>query len=202
MYGKECSLEETVRQTHRGDDWLRRLCSGDHAAFAQFIDKYKESVFLCCRRLGLREDEVEDVASETFLAAYNGLKRYAGKAELSTWIWSIAYRQAISHLRKNRRLTQLEDESEERIVSGREIGPATVVQGKETQQLIWQAVERLPRLWAMVVILYYRQERSVADIARIMQTNENTVKTYLFRARERLKSMLAVIFEETGRYDE
>ena len=180
-----------MRQTRWGKDWLQRLCSGDHAAFAQFIDKYKESVFLCCRRLGLREDEVEDVASETFLAAYNGLKRYAGKAELGTWIWSIAYRQAISHLRKNRRLAQLEDEAEDWIAVGREIEPATAAQGRETHQLIWDAVERLPRLWAMAVILYYREQQSVADIAGIMQTNKNTVKTYLFRGRERLKNMLA-----------
>jgi RNA polymerase sigma-70 factor (ECF subfamily) len=186
-------LEETKRQTRQEEDWLRRLCSGDHGAFAEFIDKYKESVFLCCRRLGLREDEVEDVASETFLVAYNGLRRFGGRAELSTWVWSIAYRQAISYLRKNRRLVQLESEGEEQI-AGREAEPVAAVQGMETQQVVWQAVERLPRLWAVAVMLYYRQEKKVADIAEIMQTNENTVKTYLFRGRERLKNMLTGTF--------
>ena len=82
---------------------MRLLRSGDHRAFAEFIDKYKETVFLCCRKLGLSKDEAEDVASETFLAAYRGLRRYAGRAELSTWLWSIAYRKAVSFLRKNRR---------------------------------------------------------------------------------------------------
>ncbi len=178
------------------DNWLRLLRSGDHGAFAQFIDKYKETVFLCCRKLGLREDEAEDVASETFLAAYKGLSRYRGQAELSTWLWSIAYRQAVSYLRKNRRRWQLEagqDESRQ-VGSGKEQEPAAAIQGKETEKIVWEAVERLPRLWAMAVILYYREEKSIIDIAKIMQAKENTIKTYLFRARQRLKKALAPAF--------
>jgi len=178
------------------DNWLRLLRSGDHRAFARFIDKYKETVFLCCRRLGLREDEVEDVASETFLAAYNGLSRYSGQAELSTWLWSIAYRQAVSYLRKNRRQWQLEAEPDEQIANGEEKEPAAAMQDKETEKIVWEAVERLPKLWAMAIILYYREEKNIIDIAKIMRTNENTVKTYLFRARQRLKKALAPVFGE------
>jgi len=180
------------------DNWLRLLRSGDHGAFARFIDKYKETVFLCCRRLGLREDEAEDVASETFLAAYNGISRYSGRAELSTWLWSIAYRRAVSYLRKNRKQWRLEaglDESRQ-VGSGEEQEPAAAIQGKETEKIVWEAVERLPRLWAMAIILYYREEKSIIDIAKIMRTKENTIKTYLFRARQRLKKALAPAFGE------
>ncbi len=180
------------------DNWLRLLRSGDHGAFAQFIDKYKETVFLCCRKLGLTEDEAEDVASETFLAAYNGISRYSGRAELSTWLWSIAYRRAVSYLRKNRRQWQLEAEPDEsrQVGSDKEQEPAAAIQGKETEKIVWEAVERLPRLWAMAVILYYREEKSIIDIAKIMQAKENTIKTYLFRARQRLKKALAPAFGE------
>ena len=180
------------------DKWLRLLRSGDHGAFARFIDKYKETVFLCCRRLGLKEDEAEDVASETFMAAYKGLQRYRGQAELSTWLWSIAYRQAVSYLRKNRKHLQLEAELDElhQLGSIQEHEPAAVMQGQETEKIVWQAVERLPRLWAMTVILYYREEKSITEIAKIMQSKENTIKTYLFRARQKLKQALAPAFGE------
>jgi len=189
-------LAETAWEKQRKGRWLRLLRSGDHQAFAEFIEKYKEMVFLCCRTLGLREDEAEDVASETFLAAYNGLRRYSGRAQLSTWVWSIAYRQGVNYLRKNRRQWQLEAELDEGIASSKKPGPAAAVQGKETDEIVWQAVERLPRLWAMAVTLRYREEKSVVDIAKIMQIKENTVKTYLFRGRERLRQMLAAAFEE------
>jgi len=193
---KEDLLVHEIWDQQKKDNWLRLLRSGDHGAFAQFIDKYKETVFLCCRRLGLREDEVEDVASETFLAAYNGLSRYSGRAELSTWLWSIAYRQAVSYLRKNRRQWQLEAEPHEQIAEGEEQEPAAAIEGKETEKIVWEAVEQLPKLWAMAIILYYREEKSIIDIAKIMRARENTIKTYLFRARQRLKKALAPAFGE------
>lgn len=173
---------------------MRLLRSGDHRAFAELIDKYKETVFLCCRKLGLAEDQVEDVASETFLAAYKGLRRYASRAELSTWLWSIAYRKAVSFLRKNRMHRLLEAELDEQMADNNEPGPAAVLQGRETAKIVWAAVDRLPRLWAVAVILFYREQKSIAEIAEIMRANENTVKTYLFRARERLRTALAPAF--------
>ena len=189
-------MVEEIWQKRQQKKWLRLLRSGDHEAFAEFIEKYKETVFLCCRRLGLREDEAEDVASETFLAAFKAIGRYSGRAELSTWLWTIAYRQGINYLRKNRKQGQLEAEPDEQVSDSREQGPAAAMQGRETEKIVWDAVERLPRLWAMAVILFYREEKSIADIAKIMQIRENTVKTYLFRGRDRLKQMLAATFEE------
>jgi len=189
-------LVDKVWEQQQQDNWLRLLRSGDHGAFAQFIDKYKETVFLCCRRLGLAEDEAEDVASETFLAAYNGIRRYSGRAELSTWLWSIAYRRAVSYLRRNRRQLQLEAEPDEQIAGSKEQEPAAAIQGKETEKIVWEAVERLPKLWAMAIILYYREEKSIIDIAQIMRAKKNTIKTYLFRARQRLKKALAPAFGE------
>ena len=187
-------MVDAAWKSRQKSKWLRLLRSGDHQAFAEFIDKYKQTVFLCCRRLGLSEEEVEDVAAETFMAAYGALGRYSGRSELSTWLWSIAYRQAISYLRKNRRLTRLDDEIERQIPDGRGGEPLSGVLEGETEQLVWKAVERLPRLWAMAVILYYREEKTVAHIAKIMQTNDNTVKTWLHRAREKLREALTGAF--------
>ena len=190
---KESYLVDDLRGQDAERDRLRLPCSGDRTAFAWFIDKYKETVFLCCRRLGLREDQVEDVASETFMAAYMGLSRYSGRSELSTWLWSIAYRKGIDCLRKNRRERQLSDEQEQEqeIPAGSGDSPVAAADGAESEQVIWQAVERLPRLWAIAVILHYREGKCVEDIAKIMRTRENTVKTYLFRGRRKLRQMLA-----------
>ncbi len=189
-------MAETAWERQQKDNWLRLLRSGDHEVFAEFIDKYKETVFLCCRRLGLAEDEVEDVASETFLAAYKGLRRFAGRAELSTWLWSIAYRKAVGFLRRNRGRGQIEAEPDEQIADSKGYAPVTVLEGRETEKIVWAAVDRLPRLWGVAVILFYREQKSVADIAKIMRAKENTVKTYLFRAREKLRTALAPAFGE------
>ncbi len=195
-------MAATAWERQEPDNWLRLLRSGDPQAFAVFVENYKEAVFLCCRKLGLAEHEADDVAGETFLAAYKGLSRYAGRAELGTWLWGIAYRQAVSFLRKNRRNRQLEAEPDEQMADDRQHGPAAAIQGEETEKVVWQAVDRLPKLWAMAVILFYREQKSVADIAGIMQAKENTIKTYLFRARERLRTDLAPVFAEEILHEE
>jgi len=210
-------LSDNVSKQQQKEEWLRLLRAGDHEAFAGFIDKYKETVFLCCRKSGLKEQEAEDVASETFLAAYKAIGRYKGQSELSTWLWSIAYRQAASFLRKHRKQRQLAPKgreaepdvqvgrTEEQSRDGRGAShpqaeltaePSVAAQSKETGKIVWEAVGRLPRLWAMAVILYYREEKSISDIAEIMRAKDNTVKTYLYRARERLKGTLAPTFGE------
>jgi RNA polymerase sigma factor (sigma-70 family) len=191
-------LAKQVRP-EQGFDWLQALRSGDERAFAGFIDKYKETVFLCCRSLGLREDEVEDVASETFLAAYKGLGQYRGQSELSTWLWSIAYRQAITYLRKNRRNWQTLAKADEQIVRNGESCPLSSAQCSEEAEIVWEAVKHLPKLWSLAVILYYREQKCIDDIAKIMQARKNTVKTYLFRGRQRLKETLAVTFTEDAK---
>jgi RNA polymerase sigma-70 factor (ECF subfamily) len=180
----------------RDDIWLGRLLAGEHEAFAEFVDKYKESVFLCCRTLGLKEDEAEDVASETFLAAYKGLGRYKGRAQLGTWLWAIAYRQAVNYLRKNKRTWQLLDESRGQLGRSKEQTPPATAQGREQEEIVWDAVGQLPRLWSVAVILHYREEKMISEIAKIMRIRENTVKTYLFRARRKLKEILAPVFGE------
>jgi RNA polymerase sigma-70 factor (ECF subfamily) len=178
------------------ESWFGKLLAGDHEAFAEFIDKYKETVFLCCRTLGLTEGEAEDVASETFLAAYNGLSRYKGRAQLHTWLWAIAYRQAISYLRKNKRIQRLSDELREQSGRGKEQTPPAAAQSSEQEKIVWDAVGKLPRLWAVAVILYYREGKMISEIAKIMQIRENTIKTHLFRARNKLKEILAPVFGE------
>jgi len=188
-------LAKKIWQQQKGN-FLQLLRSGDERAFAEFIDKYKQTVFLCCRSLGLRQDEAEDVASETFFAAYKGLRWYSGQAQLSTWLWSIAYRQAVNYLRKNRRKWQLLTEPNEQVAQNQERGPMLAAQHSEEAEIVWAAVERLPRLWAMAVILHYREDKSIADIAKIMKARKNTVKTYLFRGRERLRQLLAAPLEE------
>jgi len=178
------------------EDWLGKLLAGDHQAFAEFVERYKEMVFLCSRTLGLREDEVEDVASETFMAAYKGIGKYRGEAELGTWLWRIAYHQGVNYLRKNRREKQLLFEPDEQLANSRRAEMSAGLESKEQAVVVWQAVERLPRLWAVATVLFYREEKNVKEIAKIMRVRQNTVKTYLFRSRKKLKELLAGVVGE------
>ena len=173
---------------------LDGLLAGDHEAFAEFVDKYKEMVFVCCRTLGLNDDEVEDVASETFMAAYKGIRRYTGRSKLSTWLWGIAYRQGVNYLRRSRRDSRLFDERLAPLDESANTGASAGLENAEQAEVVWRAVGQLPGMWAMATVLFYREEKEVKEIAKIMRVRQNTVKTYLFRGRKKLKELLSGTF--------
>jgi RNA polymerase sigma-70 factor, ECF subfamily len=174
----------------RKTSWLRRLCAGDECAFGEFVRKYQQAVFLFCRSLGLTENDAEDVAAETFLAAHKSLPGYAGRAKLSTWLLRVAYNKTVNHLRKNKRYQQLTVDFGELLVdNGQE--PSANVEKRELSETVWSAVQRLPKQPAAAIVLFYREGKTVSEIAKIMKKRKNTVKTYLFRGRNMLKGLLA-----------
>jgi len=185
---------EMEKNTPDPSGWMRRLLAGDHQAFAAFVDKYKQMVFLCCRTVGLNQQESYDVASETFLAAYKSLDRYRFQCELSTWVWKIAYHKAVDCLRKKKQYHRLFEEVSQQPQQQETENGIAKIENIDEAEIIWQAVEHLPKLWATAIILFYREQKSVAEIAEIMNTGQNTVKTYLFRGRSRLKELLPDAF--------
>jgi len=182
-------LVDGNEKTKRGN-WLRLLCSGDEQAFARFVDEYQQIVFLCCRTLGLNETEAEDVASETFLAVYQKLSTYRGQSKLSTWLWKIAYYKGIDYMRKNNKHKQLQGEIDEQLADDKIAGVHIELQNQEQSEIVWRAVQHLPRLWGLAIILFYREDKSIDEISKILKKRKGTVKTYLFRGRKKLKELL------------
>jgi RNA polymerase sigma factor (sigma-70 family) len=167
-------------------NWLERLRRREHDAFAELVQKHQRQVFLCCSIFGLDGHEAEDVASETFLAAWKSIPSFNGKAKLSTWLWSIAYHKAMDSLRQKQPIIEnLNPDDQIAAKSNRSHAVET-----DRREIIWSAVKQLPQPWPLVVILFYREDKSIAEIAAIMDIPENTVKIYLYRARQKLKESL------------
>lgn len=169
---------------------IHRLRDGDEAAFAEFVQKYQQQVFTCCRLVGLNADESQDVASETFMAVFQGINTFSGRSKLSTWLWKISYNKAISFIRQKVRSQKLQQRLQNQYKEEHQITDSGQFQ-TENSQIVWDAVKKLPTEQAMAVVLYYRQEKSVKEIADILKKRENTVKILLFRGRERLKELLS-----------
>ena len=60
----------------------------------------------------------------------------------------------------------------------------------ESAERLWSAVRQLPGKWALVIRLFYQNDKTINEISELTSINENTVKTYLCRAREKLRSLL------------
>ncbi len=168
---------------------LDRLRQQDAQAFAQLVAQHQRIVLGLGQSLGLRGPDLDDAASEAFTAVYRALPRFEARAELSTWVYRIAYRVIVKA--RTRRKKQVTAELPQEQAASDAPGPMQDAERAETASMIWAAVDRLDPRQASAVELYYRREWPLEQIAAVMECPVGTVKTLLFRARERLKEILS-----------
>ena len=87
--------------------WITKALDGDDSAFGQLVEKYQRPVFSLCYRMLGNSKAAEDAAQESFIRAYNHLKRYDPNRSFATWLLSIASHYCIDQMRKRRLDTYL-----------------------------------------------------------------------------------------------
>jgi RNA polymerase sigma-70 factor, ECF subfamily len=145
----------------------------------------------CCRLLG-NQDDARDLCQEGLLRAYNQRHRYNPQYKFSTWLFTLTTRLGLTEIRK-RQVTPLwgaKPADEIANLSDSARNPRGRMQQKETQQLLLDALSRLPVKYRVPVSLFYEKELSLAEIAEILEITENLVKMRLYRGREKLMHML------------
>ncbi|MCW5517393.1 RNA polymerase sigma factor [Muriicola sp. Z0-33] len=172
--------------------YIDRVLSGDTHAFEVLIERYKHMVYtLAFKMVGIKED-AEEVAQDVFLKAFTALNTYKGEAKFSTWLYKIAYYRSLDYLKKNKRKvrTSTIDISEEYDVAALE-GTLDALESTERTQMIREAMETLAPDDSVIITLYYFEELSLKEIAKVMDLTPNNVKVRLFRSRSRLAEVLS-----------
>ena len=169
---------------------LSRCQAGEPAALRAFVECYQRPVFALLSRIVGRHSEVEDLAQETFLRAIRALPGFhaEGSARLSTWLLTIATRLALDVCRKRSRQQRSPLLAEPLSASDpeRELGRA------ELRAAIAAAIDELPSDQRAAFVLAEFHGFAIEDISRALQIPPGTVKTRLFRAREKLSRALAL----------
>lgn len=150
-------------------------------ALEQLLDLYEARVYRMAVVMLGDAGRAEEVTQDVFLKLWRALPSYDGRAALSTWLYTIARNTCLSALRSEsyRRAAPLEPHHEPR-VSG--IGPLDVA--------LTQCLDRLPPIQRQVLTLFYFEDRSVAEVAALLDVPEGTVKSHLHRARLALGAMM------------
>src|ERR1041385_3950145 len=141
-------------------------------AFGMLIDAYQNKVFrLAFAMLGERA-QAEDASQEIFLRIWKALARYRGDSALGTWIFSIARNACLTAIAKRaaRRDAPLEDAPPERVRLETAGTP-------DVERLL----ESLPDMQRRAVVLFYMEEHSYDEVARMLDVPLGTVKTHLYR---------------------
>jgi RNA polymerase sigma-70 factor, ECF subfamily len=127
----------------------------------------------------------EEFLNEVFLSVWQNAKRYEGRSEPMTWMLSIAH----CALRKRTEVLGIADEVAQDLVA-EDDAPDVAVQKQDKSAKIKACIAELSPDHRTILDLVYYQEQSVAEVAEILGIPENTVKTRIFYAREKLSELL------------
>jgi len=163
----------------------------DRKTFIRLLVRYRSMVIACGRRMGIGTDQMDDFVGDTFAKAYVGLPGFSGSCALATWLWAIAYRQAITQIRRNQVRAMALARGDLTGPDTEEPCPSHQAQSREQVHRLRQAMHGLPKTWATAIHLYYWQDQSTTQVARHMRVSDGAVRLYLSRGRLRLRALLA-----------
>lgn len=161
---------------------LRRVADGDRGAFEELFNNYHPRLFSFLFRLTRSHGAAEELANDVMLTLWKDAGRFRGESKVSTWIFGIAYRQALAHLRKRKfKLVSIRDDD---AVVGETDARL------EREDWVRQGLQTLPPKQKLTVMLVYFLGLSCEETANASGVPINTVKTRMFHARKKMKEQL------------
>ena len=174
---------------------LERAGDGDQAAFLELYDRHREPIFRFAYRLLGEVGKAEDVTHDCFLSLIRKPENFRPeRASLRTYLFAAARNLALKHFRSTGRETGLDEMTEEPELSPRH-QPLRKLLDEELAAEVRRAIFSLAPLQREALVLFEYEGLSLNEIAEITGADAGAVKGRLFRARERLKSILRPYLE-------
>jgi RNA polymerase sigma-70 factor (ECF subfamily) len=176
---------------------VRRLSSGDPAAFRELVEAYKKKMYYFALDMVGNPADAEDISQEVFLKAFRGFKTFKRGAKLGSWLYRIAYNASVDHLRRRSLAPEpvedavLDAAASEFGRSGGSPDPARTAESSLLRAKVEKALQKLSTRERTVFLLRHYNDLMLDEIAETMQISVGSVKSYLFRCLRKLQKELA-----------
>ncbi|HUK82795.1 MAG TPA: sigma-70 family RNA polymerase sigma factor [Verrucomicrobiae bacterium] len=192
--------EHTIDYQHEDDESLvARVQHGEQAAFDELVRRYKERLYATVYHMTSNHEDANDLVQDAFIKAYKSIGSFKRQSSFYTWVYRIAVNRTINFLkrRRNRNHFSLDDvdgsiqtdpdfvELMSHVTPRREVGLT------ELQARLNEALQKLSEPHRAVVTMHDIQGMTHADIAKVMNCSEGTVRSRLFYARQQLQGLLS-----------
>jgi RNA polymerase sigma-70 factor (ECF subfamily) len=189
------------------DDDLDRARGGDRAAFGRLVRRYQRRVYAAALHILGNHSDADDVAQESFVRAYKGLRNFDGRADFFTWLYRITVNTALNAMRSDKRGSALNQRglAEAAHVGGRPealgqvvLSPAQKAQHGSDVTRVLEAIATLSPPLRVTLVLATVEELPHKQIAEILDIPEGTVAWRVNEARRLLKLKLAAALAEAS----
>lgn len=160
----------------------------DPDLFRLLVERHEGRVFrLVASILGPFADlDAEEMTQEVFLRAHERIDSFRGEARFSTWLYRLAYNKTIER-RRRARLRAAHVPCDEAGLPAAPAGPLEAALERERERAVARLVEDLPEVYRAVVYMRYWLDQSIDEMSEALGVPAGTVKSYLARARQRLR---------------
>jgi RNA polymerase sigma-70 factor, ECF subfamily len=172
---------------------MARVQACDEGAFGELFSRFRERIYRTALRILKEDHSAQDALQETFLNIYRGARHFRGDSRLTTWINRITVNVCLEMIRRDKKHAGRIDGDISEKTEFPDPGartPFEEVSRAETSRKVHHALTQLGEKHRPVVCLHDLKGHTIAEIARILQIPEGTVKSRLYYGREALKKQL------------
>lgn len=170
--------------------------SGKESSLDILVQRYLTAIYNFVAQFVGYGTEAEDVSQETFIKVWKSLKKFDKTKKFKPWLYRIAKNAAIDYLRQRKIFLSVENlhdeegENTDNFFIDPKPLPLDVVASLENKEAILRIVDSLPKIYAVVLKLYYLEGFSLPEIAEILSESIDTVKSKHRRALIRIRKLL------------
>jgi RNA polymerase sigma-70 factor, ECF subfamily len=174
----------TVRELS-AEELAVECANGRIELFENLVKQHEQRIFrFLCQFTGNAHD-AEDLTQEAFVKAFKSIHRFDARYSFATWLFTIAKRTALSFLRSRKAVEPIADDHRIDLQT-----PSTLMESADSAAVLWKRARQLKPKQFEALWLRYSEGFSIADVARVMSTNQIYVKVLLHRARSRMAELL------------
>lgn len=170
---------------------IKDVLNGNTNAFSELVECYKDLVYTLALRLMKDRIKAEEMAQNTFIKVFKKLSTFKGQSKFSSWIYRITYNTCLDELRtkkKNFNTITINEFSEYEIAT---IDNAlSRMENEELKRTIQVCIDKLPNEAGFLLTLFYFQDYSIQEMAKVLGLKPNNTKVKLHRARLKLAEIL------------
>lgn len=178
---------------------LARIGQGDEAAFRELYRAFSRRLYAyVIRKLG-NEAQAEEIVADTLYEVWKAPDRFRGDSLFSTWLIGIARNKVLMAFRSRKPDAIHEDLQDiAEVVASEDAGAFELLAQRQRREGVQHCMERLTDEHREAIHLVFYEGMALAEVAQVQDCPENTVKTRLFHARQKLRNCLKLLLEREG----
>lgn len=166
---------------------IKKAQNGDRGAFTQAILAIKNDLYKIAKMKTTNEEDIQDIIQETMIDAFKYIKKLKEPDKFKAWVIKILINNCNKYYRKRYKDNEVFDNYDIEFYKEN-------IKNSNNQQLIedtldfYSMIKNLKYEERIIIVLYYGENYTIKEISRILNINENTIKTRILRAKEKIKN--------------